>query len=96
MTNRIKVCHAIIHIMIGKFVVFRLPRKSEHGIANKFVQKFYGQDSSGWKKRDRFHKKGFIGSIPQRKVMGEVIVIAPEDLGGILEFLREYSAEIYA
>lgn len=82
--------------MTGKIVVFRLPRKTEQRIANRFVQKFYGQDTTSWKGRYTFHKKGFMESIPHRKVMGGVIVIAPEDLEKVLEFLREYSAEIYA
>ena len=81
--------------MTGKIIVFRLPTKTAQGIANRFVQKFYGQDTKSWKGHYMFHKKGFMESIPHRKVMGRVIVIAPENLEKVLEFLSEYSAEIY-
>ena len=82
--------------MIGKILVFRLPGKTEQRIANRFVQKFYGQDTKSWQGRYTFHKTGFMESIPHRKIMGGVIVIGSKDLEEVLKFLRQYSADIYA
>ncbi|EQD26107.1 hypothetical protein B2A_15772, partial [mine drainage metagenome] len=83
------------HVMIGSIIVFRLPKKTEQPVANKFIQKFYGQDSSSWQGKYKFHKTGFLESIPHRKIAGGVIVLLPENLQPVLEFLSKYSAETY-
>ena len=68
---------------------------TEQRIANRFMQKFYGQDTWNWNGQCTFHRKGFPESIPHGKVMGRVIIIVPEGPEKVLKFFRGYSAEIY-
>ncbi|OWP57079.1 MAG: hypothetical protein B2I17_02655 [Thermoplasmatales archaeon B_DKE] len=81
--------------MIGSIIVFRLPKKTEQPVVNKFIQKFYGQDSTSWQGKYKFHKTGFLESIPHRKIVGGVVVVLPDNLQSVLGFLSGYSAETY-
>jgi hypothetical protein len=88
-------------IMQGKLVVFRVYKnaKSEAQTSptfiNRFVQKFYGQDTTnhGWKYKH--HRHGLMEDIAHIKLIRGVIIIRADDLATVLNFLNEYNAEIY-
>ncbi|QRF75104.1 hypothetical protein Thermo_00597 [Thermoplasmatales archaeon] len=42
--------------MIGSIMVFRFPKKTEQPVVNKFIQKFYGLDSTSWQGKYKFYK----------------------------------------
>lgn len=41
------------------------------------------------------HKHGLLEDIPHVKLLREVIIVAEEDAEKVLDFLREYKAEIH-
>jgi len=81
--------------MNGTIILFQFPEKTEHGVINKFMQKFYGQDSSSWNGRYRYHRHGFLEDIPHRKLQRGVIVLRKEDREKVLDFLGEYSLTLH-
>lgn len=82
--------------MNGYIIVFKLPPKKKNVELSKFCQKFYGQDTSSWGGKYRYHRHGLLDDIPYRKLSQGVILINKDDLKTILTFLEKYDAEIHA
>jgi len=87
--------------MQGKLVVFRVYKNTKEGAGtsptfiNRFVQKFYGQDTTNHKGKYKFHRHGLMEDIPHIKLIRGVIIIRGSDLEKVLNFLNEYNAEVY-
>ena len=77
--------------MNGIMILFQFPEKTDHGTINKFMQKFYGQNSTSWKGRYAYHRHGFMEDIPYRKLLRGVIILRREDREKVLDFLGSYS-----
>lgn len=86
---------ALLHAMNGYIIVFKLPPKKKNVELSKFCQKFYGQDTSSWGGKYRYHRHGLLDDIPYRKLSQGVILINKDDLKTILTFLEKYDAEIH-
>lgn len=61
----------------------------------RFMQKFYGQDFTSWKGKYSYCRHGFIESIPHRILRRGVVIFRSEDLEKVLNFLKDYSLNIY-
>ena len=87
--------------MRGKLVAFRVYKNTDRAIKNsqatlnRFVQKFYGQDSTSHKGKYRHHRCGLLEDIPHIKLVRGVIILRKGDLERVLKFLDEYNAEVY-
>ena len=81
--------------MNGYLLIFKLPPKKKNVELSKFCQKFYGQDTSSWGGKYRYHRKGLMDNIPHRKLLRGVIVINSKDLEIVLKFLDEYDAQVH-
>ncbi|MDR0493790.1 MAG: hypothetical protein LBH74_09175 [Nitrososphaerota archaeon] len=87
--------------MHGKLVVFRVYKNAKRGVQtsptfiNRFVQKFYGQDTTNHGGKYKHHRHGLMEDIPHIKLIRGVIIIRAADLEPVLNFLNEYNAEIY-
>ena len=81
--------------MDGAIVVFRLPRKMRNSEISRFCQKFYGQNTSSHGGKYRYRRRGLLDCIPHRKLARGVVVLRPEDLDIVVEFLRDYTTEIH-
>ncbi|MDR2700200.1 MAG: hypothetical protein LBC12_05260 [Nitrososphaerota archaeon] len=87
-------------IMKAKLIVFRVYKNTEKGtinsltVVNRFVQKFYGQDTTNHKGKYRHHRHGLLEDIPHVKLARSVIIVREVDLEKILSFLKVYNAEI--
>jgi len=87
--------------MLAKLVAFRVYQntakaiKNSHPTLNRFVQKFYGQDTSSHQGKYHHHKHGLLEDVPHIKLVRGVIIIKVEHLERVLNFLNEYNAEIY-
>lgn len=87
--------------MRGKLVAFRVYKnagkaiKNSQATLNRFVQKFYGQDTTNHKGKYRHHRRGLLEDIPHIKLVRGVIILKKADLEKVLKFLNEYNAEIY-
>ncbi len=77
--------------MNGSMILFQFPEKTDHNTLNKFMQKFYGQDSSSWNGKYRYHRHGFMEDIPYRKLLRGVVILRNEDIQRVLDFLKGYS-----
>gem|GEM_PF-682945 len=87
--------------MQGKLVVFRVYKNTKDGVKtsptfiNRFVQKFYGQDTTSHKGKYRFHRRGLMEDIAHIKLIRGVIIVKVSDLEKVLNFLNAYNAEVY-
>lgn len=81
--------------MKGYLIVFKLPPKKKNVELSKFCQKFYGQDTSSGGGKYRYHRPGLLDDIPHRKLLRGVVVINKKDLEIVLEFLKEYDAQVH-
>ena len=77
--------------MNGIIILFQFPEKTDHGTINKFMQKFYGQDSTSCNGKYRYHRHGFMEDIPHRKLLRGVIILMKDDRDKVLDFLGRYS-----
>ena len=81
--------------MNGTMILFHFPEKTAHGTINKFMQKFYGQDSTSGNGKYKYHRHGLLESIPHRKLLRGVLILRNEDAGKVLEFLGQYSLTLH-
>lgn len=87
--------------MRGKLVAFRVYKniqqetKNSQATLNRFVQRFYGQDTTTHHGKYRHHKRGLLEDIPHIKLVRGVIILKREDLGVVLKFLKEFNAEVH-
>jgi hypothetical protein len=77
--------------MNGAKILFHFPEKTPHSTINKFMQKFYGQDSTSWKEKYAYHRHGLFYNIPHRKLLRGVIKLRNEYVSRLLEFLGKYT-----
>ena len=82
--------------MDGYVIIFTLPPKKKNVEISKFCQKFYGQDTSSWGGKYRYHRHGLLDDIPHRKLSRGVILIYEDDLKTVLGFLEKYNAHVHA
>ncbi len=76
-------------------ILFQFPEKTDHNTVNKFMQKFYGQDSTSWSGKYRYHRHGFMEDIPHRKIQRDVVILSSEDMPKVLDFLGKYSVTLH-
>lgn len=69
-----------------------LPPKTPQPVANRFVQKFYGQDAITREGHYRYHKVGLLDQIPHRKLRRGAILLREKDRARVEEFLDEWGA----
>ena len=81
--------------MNGTMILFNFTQGTDHGTINRFMQKFYGQDSSSWNGKYKHHRHGFLEDIPHRKLLRGVVILRNEDVPGVLDFLGEYSLTLH-
>ena len=81
--------------MDGTMILFQFHERTNRNTINKFMQKFYGQDSSSWKGRYRYHRHGFLEDIPHRKILRGVVILRKEDREKVLGFLNSYSLTLH-
>ena len=81
--------------MNGTMILFQFPEKTDHNTVNKFMQKFYGQDSSSWNGKYKYHRHGFMEDIPHRKLLRGVVILRGEDVPEVLDFLGKYSVMLH-
>ncbi|MGC9074069.1 MAG: hypothetical protein ACP5H0_07945 [Caldisericum sp.] len=81
--------------MEGIIIVFRLPKGSKINQINQFCKKFYGQDTSSWKGKYHYHRRGLLDDIPHKKLIRGVIIIEEKYLEPVKKFLEEYNATVF-
>jgi hypothetical protein len=69
-----------------------LPSKTPQPVANRFVQKFYGQDATTRGGSYRYRKEGLLDKIPYRKLRRGVLILRERDLVKVTAFLNEWGA----
>ena len=79
----------------GILLVFHLPSGTPRSIHNKFMKKFYGENTSSWKGRYHYRRRGLLDKIPHIKLYTGVIIVHQKNVPMILQFLRQYSTIIH-
>jgi hypothetical protein len=88
-------------VNVGKLVAFRVYKnkdkelKNSQAVMNRFVQKFYGQNTSSHSGKYLHHKRGLLEDVVHIRLVRGVIILKEADLGRVLSFLNEYNAEVY-
>jgi hypothetical protein len=78
---------------LGKLVVVAsIYRKAGQRSTDRFVKKFYGQETTSHGGRYRYHRKGLLDDIPHVKLGRGVLIIKPEDLEKVAGFLEDWKA----
>lgn len=75
-------------------IVFRLPPGTPNRELGRFVKKFYGQETSSWEGRYKYRRRGLLDEIPHRKLLRGVVILRKGNLEKVLDFLREWKAEV--
>ena len=60
-----------------------------------FCQGFYGDDTTTWKGKYRYHRHGLLDDIPHRKIAKSVIIIRSSDLEKVKDYVRDRVEEIH-
>ncbi|EQB73180.1 MAG: hypothetical protein AMDU4_FER2C00092G0008 [Ferroplasma sp. Type II] len=81
--------------MNGTMILFQFTERTDHNTVNKFMQKFYGQDSTSWNGKYKYHGHGFMENIPHRKLLRGVMILRNEDVANVLNFLEQYSLTLH-
>ena len=81
--------------MNGTMILFQFTERADHNTVNKFMQKFYGQDSTSWKGKYTYHRHGLLDNIPHRKLLRGVLILRNEDAAKVLNFLEQYSLTLH-
>ncbi len=81
--------------MNSTIILFHFPRKTDHNIVNTFMQRFYGQDSTSWGGKYRYHRRGLLEDIPHRKLLRGVVILRNEDVPRVVDFLGSYSLTLH-
>jgi len=82
-------------IMKHDIIIFRLPPNTDQRQLNRFCKMFYGQDTSSHKGKYCYRRKGLLDSIPHRKLIRGVIIVPKEHTKRVVQFLKEFDAEVY-
>jgi hypothetical protein len=81
--------------MVGKIIIFRVLKNTDHNTVNLFCKKFYGQKTSSHKGKYRYRLKGFLDDIPHIRLIRGVIIVLEKDASKVIKFLSEFNAEIF-
>ncbi len=81
--------------MTGKILVFHFPKKTNQRSLNQFCKKFYGQNTSSHGGKYRYRRKGLLDTIPHIKLIGGVLIVSTENANKIIQFLKDYGAELF-
>ncbi len=81
--------------MTGKILVFHFPKKTNQRSLNQFCKKFYGQNTSSHGGKYHYRRKGLLDTIPHIKLIGGVLIISTENANKIIQFLKDYGAELF-
>jgi hypothetical protein len=79
--------------MRAVIVILGFPPKTPQPVANRFVQKFYGQDAVTRDGQYRYRKVGLLDSLPHRKLRRGVVILRAQDLPKVEQFLAEWKVE---
>ncbi|MGI0067066.1 MAG: hypothetical protein ACREB9_01370 [Thermoplasmata archaeon] len=73
-------------------LVLGLPPGTPQPTANRFTQKFYGQDTTTRGGNYRYRKAGLLDSVPHRRLRRGVVILRERDLTRVTRFLDEWKA----
>lgn len=74
-------------------VVFHLPRGTSMTVHKQFGRAIYGENTSSWKGKYRYHRKGLLDDIPHVKMYWGSVIVLERDLKLLERILKAFSAE---
>jgi hypothetical protein len=81
--------------MQGVIIAYRLFKNNSQKELNQFCKKFYGQETSSHKGKYRYRRRGLLDDIPHIILIRGVIIVSKGDAKKVVDFLKEYNAEVY-
>ena len=81
--------------MDGSIIVFSLRKDLSSSEKTGFCLGFYGDDTSTWKGKYKYHRHGLLDDIPYRKIAKSVIIIRSSDLEKVKDYVRDRTEEFH-
>ena len=81
--------------MNGSIIVFYLPPQTSPKVHKQFRKRIYGENTSSWKGRYQYRRKGILDTLRHVKLYKGVVIVLPEDVSILVGVLRENGAMIY-
>ncbi len=78
----------------GVLVVFHLPAGSTPAQHRTFRRKVYGEETSSWSGRYRYHRKGLLDEIPCVRLYWGVIIVRKKDSTHLSQVMREMGGQV--
>ena len=79
----------------GSIIVFYLPPRTSPKVHKQFRKKIYGEDTSSWKGRYQYRRKGILDTVRHVKLYKGVVIVLPEDVSILVETLTKNGAMIH-
>ena len=73
----------------GILIVFHLPEGSSTAQHRTFRRRIYGEETSSWEGRYRYHRKGILDTIPHVRLYWGIIIVKETDAPGIIRLIKE-------
>lgn len=76
-------------------VAFQLPAGLPSSDRTRFHDAFWGRTTKTWGGRYEFHRAGLMEEVPHHKLIRGVFVVRAQDRHRVVDFLREWKAEVH-
>jgi hypothetical protein len=73
----------------GILMVFHLPEGSSTAQHRNFRRRIYGEETSSWEGRYRYHRKGILDTIPHIRLYWGIIIVEKVDAPGLIRVIEE-------
>lgn len=80
--------------MRGSIIVYRLPAGASESDRVTFRHRLIGATTTSWGGKYRHHREGLLETIPHRAILPGVIMVGPDDVARVEEFLEEWRAAL--
>jgi len=74
-------------------VVFHLPKGTPMKVHKQFGRAIYGENTSSWKGKYRYHRKGLLDDIPHVKLYWGSLILLERDLHLLERVFKAFSVE---
>lgn len=80
---------------IGKLIVFRVLPYTTKLVMNRFCRQFYGYTDKSNRGRYTYHREGFLDNFNYIRPLRGVLIVRQEEAPAIIDFLKDYNAEVF-
>jgi len=79
----------------GVLVVFHLPEGTGKAKHTVFRRKIYGEETSSWKGRYRYHRTGILDKIPHVRLYWGVVIVLGDNARTLIQTIKDNGGMAY-